>query len=584
MRGVNAQRRLKVAYEPMIAFVYQCSNIRYFTMIATQSAIFSTSIITLLVTLCILVWIERQIKPQERALSKQRNVLLWKLPQLSKKDKDEMLNIDKWSLRKLWFAGTMIASSLVSVTVRRLGAYSLLIGAIILVLWTSFLLYFWYFEVMKKYLLTDENLSDERLDSWKTMNISPTSTVDAYDANLNKVPIEERDLDSFIKANVVSDESLFAGIRSKSGDKRLPLTIVTGFLGSGKTTLIKKILNNTAGIRILVIENEIGEQGIDHDLLLQQTNAEDIILLNNGCVCCTVRKDIIETFDKIFSDEILASQLDWVIIETTGLANPAPLIQTLYMDKICQSRMRLDSVITVVDSKHFSFHLNPKADDINSSRSYIGGLFHRNDEISEVEQQVLYSDRILLNKIDLVPAEDLKDLKSTIKTINPNADILTCSYGDIDIDLLLNIRAFDPLRNIALLDKPKPLFQIPIDDSGKILQKEMKFGVSSSSSKTKFHSISLVGHEALDLDKVNAWISTLLETKGKDIYRLKGILSIHGYDEIFVAHGIHMIFDGQLGEKWADTQSRQSKLVFIGMNLSEETLKIQFDSCIYRSS
>jgi G3E family GTPase len=552
----------------------------------TQTVILSTSVVSLITAALIVGLIERRIKPRERALSKQRNLTLWKFHPVGRKERQEMLDIDKWSLRKLWFAGSMIASSMVCVTVKRLGIHSLVIGGVIIAAWTFFLMYFWFFEVMKKYENID-NITEDGVDSWKSMNRSPTSSIDVN--NLDKQPIEEKDLDTFINDTEILSRTispLVAGMRSASHDQRLPLTIITGFLGSGKTTLIKNILNNTTGIRILVIENEIGEEGVDHDLLLQQTNAEDIILLNNGCVCCTVRKDIIETFDKIFSDEILGRQLDWVIIETTGLANPAPLIQTLYMDEVCQSRMRLDSVITIVDAKHFSHH-TLKADR-SGSASYLGGLFHRNEEISEAVQQILYADRIILNKIDLIPADDLKALKIAIAGMNSHADILTCRYGDIDIDLLLNIRAFDPRLNTALLSESssKPAFQIPVDSSGKILHKEVTFGMpnsSSSSAASRFRSISLVTNQALDLDKFNAWISKLLEVNGKDIYRLKGILDIHGYEEMFVAHGVHMIFDGQRGALWPTQpdQPRQSKLVIIGMDLAEEELRRQFDSCIY---
>ena len=182
-------------------------------------------------------------------------------------------------------------------------------------------------------------------------------------------------------------------------DKRLPITIVTGFLGSGKTTLVKRILNNTVGMKILVIENEIGQEGIDHELLLQQNGKEEIVLMNNGCICCTVRKDLLTVFHKLFADAAFAG-LDWIVIETSGVADPSPLIQSLYMDDECRQRMRLDCVIAVVDCKHLPVHIH---------QAEIGAK-GMHGKLPEALQQITCGDRILMNKCDLVSPEELQEL------------------------------------------------------------------------------------------------------------------------------------------------------------------------------
>jgi len=342
-------------------------------------------------------------------------------------------------------------------------------------------------------------------------------------------------------------------------------------------------------MRILVIENEVGSEDIDSQLLVQQTEQEDIILLNNGCVCCTVRKDLISTFQKIFSQNGLMSKLDWVVIETTGLADPAPLIQTIYMDKDCQEKLRLDSVITVIDGKHFSHHLNPReyqsseSATIDGSNSNIGGLYHINNILNEPVQQAIYADRILLNKTDLISPDELSIVTANIRDINTQADILFCSHGVVDVDKLLNIHAFDPLKNVSLLLNDSSKFSITLDQNGKIPLKKMAFNTRSvkqveSSLQKRLSTLSLRTPKPLNLQKVNSWITSLL-LRGVDIYRMKGILNIDGYDEMFVAHGIHMIFDGKKGNTWPVDGDRISRFVIIGKSLDQEKLRQDFMNC-----
>ena len=427
-------------------------------------------------------------------------------------------------------------------------------------------------------------------------------------------------------------------------DKRLPVTIVTGFLGSGKTTLVKKVLDNTAGIRVLVIENEVGAEGIDHDLLLQHTGKEEIILMNNGCICCTVRKDLIKTFHDMFADPSF-SKLDWVLIETTGLADPAPLIQSLYMDVECSKYLRLDCVLTVVDAKHLSYHIGnkegdsdvdgskSKGDNLSGARTGVRTGVHGG--IPEAAMQIIFSDRIILNKVDLVSDDDLNATEDVIRSLNHTAQIIRCEYSNVPVQDLLNIRAFDPTRNSALIssnsskDKNKESVKdsnsfsgqvdrndvknvakggfIRYDGDGKIISSKIKLGVGSSDSNDPniVSTISLVTTKPLNLDIFNLWIAALLRIEGANIFRLKGILNMYGYDNQFVVQGVHMIFDGEVGPPWNDTDShgkaavsdhthaaeehsdshshsngsRRSRLVLIGRGLNATSLNAAFLGC-----
>lgn len=468
-----------------------------------------------------------------------------------------------WAWRKLFFAGLMISTVFASIFSRVIPPKSLLGLAVgFFVVWTVFIFYYWFSVVVP--------LLSEPVDK--------------------PVPVESPD---------ESDGTKQLGwkykAKDKSTDNRLPVTIVTGYLGSGKTTLVKGILNNTTGMKVLVVENEIGEEGIDHELLLQHSAPEEIILMNNGCVCCTVRSDLLKTFHKMFNNESF-SRLDWVVIETTGLADPAPLIQSLFMDTECKSRLRMDSVITVVDSKHIHNHLSAKPTKKNTSSSGAGTTSSSSAHggVSEAVLQISFADRIILNKIDLVSPEDLTVLMKIIGGINANASMIACERSKVPVDELLNIRAFDPARNKALLQlsennsviRDQPIL-IQRDAQGKILKKKVKvdFGESSANSTASkgIVTVSLTTTNPLDLYAFNKWISTLLQEKGGDIYRMKGILNMHGYDEQFVAHGIHMIFEGQKGPgKWGEGVERRSKLVFIGLKLKSDDLEAQFMKCVHK--
>lgn len=491
---------------------------------------------------------------------------LWKF--VPETDKHQAYTASCWRWRILLLVGIMLSCTVISVTSLSIGyAMSLLVGGFAFALWFIGITFFWIFVVMPIH-------NDLPIDGFES------TTVQHKEKEKGNIDLKHGGWSKKVK-----DEK----------DHRLPVTIITGFLGSGKTTLVKDILSNTIGMKVLVIENEIGSEGIDHELLMQHTNKEEIILMNNGCVCCTVRKDLLSTFHRIFETDAF-SRLDWVVIETTGLADPAPLIQSLYIDDKCKMQMRLDGVITVVDSKHFSMHLNQQKDGLDklsnsSSQSAHGGP-------SEARLQVAFADRILMNKSDLLASDpaELDKVIGSVQVINPHAKLFVCEHSRIPIEDLLNIRAFDTSRNEALLRTMKDETGYDISDtrpiliqrdvSGKIIQKKVKLNIPNVPVKLNDQNrgictISLTCDEPLDLDLFNEWIASVLREKGENLYRTKGILWMAGYNQQFVAQGVHMIFDGERGPTWDGglDKKRFSKLVFIGLQLNASALEKGFRAC-----
>ena len=475
---------------------------------------------------------------------------LWNLPI----ERISILTIYKY---KILLASLMISSSLVFIASRRIIPINALkLGIVVFIVFTIFCFILaivcdyivsYYQEDSIKEKVSNNNNENENNENNKNENENKESN-ESYKWSLRK----RNDNDN----------------NDDNDDKRLPVTLITGFLGSGKTTLINEILNNTIGMKILVIENEIGKEGIDHELLVQQTAKEEVILLNNGCVCCSVRKDILTTFQGLFKNEAF-SRLDWVIIETTGLANPAPLIQTLYMDNDCKQHLRLDSVLTMVDSKHVNEHLDSK------DKGAHGGL-------SEAILQLSYADRIILNKIDLITKDQLDILAEKVSAFNPSANIIACERSKVPIEKILNLRAFDATRNKALLETnyDKPSF-IKIDSDGKIITKKKRQNLNEHVKDSNIiQTVSLTTEKPLNLDKFNNFIADVLRTHGEQLYRLKGILSMSGFDNQFVAQGVHMVFDGSLGPVWTSNDNRKSTLVLIGRKLDKTDLQTKFMECI----
>jgi G3E family GTPase len=406
-----------------------------------------------------------------------------------------------WSWRKLVVAGCMFCCVLILMISKKFGnKNALLLATGLFTCWVIFLLFFWYFVVAKKEPEINNNKKQDEL-----------STNTGW---LSKTRVEPKN------------------------DVRLPVTVITGYLGSGKTTLIKHLLSNTIGMKILVVENEIGEEGIDHELLMKQTGKEDIILMNNGCICCTVRKDLVLLFHQLFKLEKL-SQLDWVVIETTGLADPAPVIQSLYMDIECKRYLRLDGVLTVADAYHLPLHMkhihnnnnNNNKEDIKQSNL---SNFSVHGTIPEAIQQLMYADRIILNKMDLLSSkDDINNIINDIQMINPNAKIIQSTHSKVNIDDIIDINAFNPLKCNEILSTitttnnnitPSNIFQIQLDKDGKIItnKKKGQQGIIFQNPNSHVSTISLVSDVALDFNRFNKWLAMLLRENGKDIYRCKG--------------------------------------------------------------
>lgn len=455
--------------------------------------------------------------------------------------------------------------------------------------------------------------------------------------------------------------------------KTMPVTIITGFLGSGKTTLLNRILTEAHGQKIAVIVNEFGEIGIDNQLIVGDMD-EDIFEMNNGCICCTVRGDLIKTLTDLYTrrkegDSEDSVEFDRVVIETTGLADPAPVIQTFFADSKIQRRYYPDAVVTVVDSKHIGQHL---------------------DEGQEAVEQVAFADIVVLNKGDLVTPEHLSSLEERIRRANATCRILRTEHADIPIKDLLDVHAFDlskklevdpkfmepeypfewagiyplssgeykfvlqegpdPSMNAVLISveaaSPEALetaqdpavlafsseenglgtggtmtpdgrlyrldlepreewFEVKIEHPGNYalftehrpeefeaelrgpdgpldpaLQREYKPNHEHDQSVT---SVGLREEVPLERMRFQYWLQNLLNTKGQDIFRFKGVLNVKGTDQRVVAQGVHMISSQALDRPWEDDEPRISEMVFIGRNLDAEELRNGLSGCRIRT-
>jgi G3E family GTPase len=317
---------------------------------------------------------------------------------------------------------------------------------------------------------------------------------------------------------------------------QVPVTVLTGYLGAGKTTLLNRILTENHGKRYAVIVNEFGEIGIDNDLIV--STDEEVFEMNNGCICCTVRGDLIRILGGLMKRK---DKFDAILVETTGLADPSPVVQTFFVDEDVKEKTTLDSVTTVVDAKHILLRLK---------------------DSNEAAEQIAFADQILLNKVDLVTPEELDRVEKSIRALNPLAPIHRTERCSIDLAKVLGRNAFDLTRALEL--QPELLGAESHDHAN-------ESGIAS---------VSLSSALPLDGDKVTAWLSNLLKESGQDILRTKGILDVKNRDERLVFQAVHMVMEGDFQAPWKPNEKRHSRIVFIGRQLDEAELERGFAACV----
>ena len=318
----------------------------------------------------------------------------------------------------------------------------------------------------------------------------------------------------------------------------VPVTILTGFLGSGKTTLLNRILQEDHGHRIAVIENEFGEVGVDNDII--EKSDEQIVEMNNGCICCTVRGDLIRILGDLKEKRDKgALSFDRVVIETTGMADPGPVAQTFFTDEEIGGYYLLDSILTLVDAKHAEKQL---------------------DEFHEAQEQVGFADKVLMSKTDLVSEADVGRLVERIKRMNPRAPIKPVHFGNAPLDEVLDLRGFN-LNAILEID-PEFLTSIAHEHHDEV------------------ESFVYRSEKPFDGDKLEQFLSGMIQVYGPDLLRYKGILWMKGNARRVVFQGVHMMMGGDLGKPWAKGEKKASTLVFIGKKLPRDLFVAGLEECL----
>jgi G3E family GTPase len=334
---------------------------------------------------------------------------------------------------------------------------------------------------------------------------------------------------------------------------KIPVTVLTGYLGAGKTTLLNRILSEPHGKKYAVIVNEFGEIGIDNDLVVGAD--EEVFEMNNGCICCTVRGDLIRIIDGLLKRK---GQFDGILVETTGLADPAPVAQTFFLDDTINSRTALDAVVTVTDAKWLKDRLK---------------------DAPEAKNQIGFADIILLNKTDLVSPEELRDVEMRIRAINPYAKIHRTKRCEVPISSLLGQGAFDLQRILEI--EPEFLGSDHHHDHKHSHDHDHHHdGGLKHYHDEEMQSLSLRSDKPLDPEKFLPWINELVANEGPKILRCKGILSFSNDPQRFVLQGVHMVLDGDHQRDWKPDEKRESRLVFIGRELDTAAIEGGFLACV----
>ena len=355
----------------------------------------------------------------------------------------------------------------------------------------------------------------------------------------------------------------------KSQEGRIPVTILTGFLGSGKTTLLNNILTEEHGHKIAVIINEFGKIGIDGDLVVK--DEDSVLELANGCLCCTVKGDL----TKIVEDLIESGQeFEHLMIETTGIANPAPVAEVFHFDPRIKNKFYMNGIVTLVDSVNVDKHL---------------------DDNDECYKQIAFADLLLINKIDKVDEARLNDIKKIVQLVNPMAEQIRCSHAQIDISKILNVVS---LHEKMMRDEHREINEHDHEHHGHEHHhhghdhhhghehshehdhdhdSDVQHG-HAHNSPIESLSISLPGE--FNQAELRYWLGTLLFDRSDTIYRMKGIINVQGRNEKLIFQSVHRLFEDAVGDPWKDDEERRSKIVFIGEKLDGKELKEGFSACL----
>ena len=375
------------------------------------------------------------------------------------------------------------------------------------------------------------------------------------------------------KPNIPLTPEIPFPIATPQANEKIPVTVLTGYLGAGKTTLLNRILSEPHGKKFAVIVNEFGEIGIDNDLVVNAD--EEVFEMNNGCICCTVRGDLVRIIDGLMRRK---GKFDAIIVETTGLADPAPVAQTFFMDENVGAKTRLDAVVTVADAKWLKDRLK---------------------DAPEAKNQIAFADVIVVNKTDLVSADELRDVEGHIRAINPYATLHRAQRSNVKIDDVLGRNAFDLDRILDIEPKFLEADEHEHDhDHGHHHDHDHDHHHDhghhhghgdhhhgESSGLKHYHdedmqSVSLRSEKPLNPDKFFPWVQELVQKEGPHILRCKGILAFKDDPERFVFQGVHMILDGDHQRPWKEGEERLSRIVFIGRELPEEKIREGFASCV----